>query len=164
MLHVAGTSINECVSTCPVTYYLSSNSTCQACSSNCLTCSNVTCQLCTSNYYLYQTSTSASCVQNCPIGFGTPAILDGSGQCSACPANCYSCVDSNTCDTCNPSFVIFNSQCTPSNCINCLSCDASANQCSQCSSGYYLYNHACSAYCPNGYFADNSTGTCEKCM
>lgn len=52
-------------------------------------------------------------------------------------------------------------------CVNCtLGCDicSSGTSCSRCSSGYYLYNNACSTTCPVNVTVANITGrTCDSC-
>jgi hypothetical protein len=59
-------------------------------------------------------------VKNCPYKYATPTLIDGTGQCTPCPANCSTCADSNTCTQCiSSSYITYNGQCIPSNCLNC---------------------------------------------
>lgn len=177
LLSIAGNSFNECLNICPLGYFEFIDATntlapaCIACSSNCNECLNATyCISCQSNYYLFtaenvNTATNVSCVSTCPSGYANPTVISGTGMCSLCGANCVACVDAITCTDCiSTNYVIINGICTPFNCQNCFNCSLSTNVCFQCASGYYLYNSGCTSYCPNGYYADNTTMACEKCL
>ena len=166
LLAVQGANANECVTSCPPGYYNNITTlSCSSCSNNCETCtsSNV-CTDCTNNYYLYATNSSTTCVSNCPTNYFNPTILDGSGSCGRCASYCYSCSDAQTCTECiSSSYVIINGMCTPSNCVHCLVCNYSSNACATCVTGYYLFNSACLATCPDSYYGDNATQSCQSC-
>lgn len=168
LLIVSGSSINQCVPQCPLSYYQSpNNNVCQLCPTYCQVCVNSTvCTTCNGTYYLYSFYNGMTgCVQNCPTAYATPTLIDGTGKCSPCPSNCQACIDSNTCTQCTTSpYIIYNGQCIPSNCLNCQVCDFSSNICNTCNAGYYLYGQSCYQYCPDGYYGDNSTGICTICM
>lgn len=166
LLSVSGALANECVTVCPLGYH--QNTTiyqCQPCGSNCNYCLNATsCQACVSNYYLLPTSGN-TCVSNCPTMYYTPTTIDGTGICGQCGSYCYACVDALTCTQCiSSTYVVLNGQCTPYNCVRCLTCNTTINICINCSPGYYLYNSGCLATCPDTYYPDNSTGQCLSCV
>ena len=170
LLQVAGVTVNECVTICPMGYYATLLRTCLPCATNCNVCVNLTyCTVCASNSYLFTSQTSnvttISCITQCPTGYSTPAIIDGRGQCISCSSNCLACVDTNTCTQCVSSvYSLSNGQCIPYNCLNCQTCDTANNVCLNCTSPYFLSNKGCVAFCPNGQYGDNSTGQCAKCM
>lgn len=169
----SSSNINECVLTCPIGYFAFTDANgflppaCLACTTNCNQCLNATyCQVCASNYYLFttqnvNTATNVSCVNNCPSGYANPTVISGTGMCTLCGENCQVCVDSATCTECvSTNYVVLNGVCTPYNCLNCLNCSTTLNVCYKCDSNYYLYNGGCTSHCPNGYYANTTTGTC----
>ena len=74
------------------------------------------------------------------------------------PTNCTECESS--------AYALRNRECIPANCLNCQTCDTTANACSLCDSGYFLYNSACTSNCPNGFYADSNitAPSCISCM
>lgn len=106
--------------------------------------------------------------------------------CATCsggaPDNCLSCVSpasldlvTNTCiDTCSSGYksgsvcVPCYQAANPATDINksCQTCSGSAStNCNACFSGNYYYsgNSSCLGSCPNGFYADSTTGTCLPC-
>lgn len=152
-------------------YYPTVLRTCLPCSTNCNVCTSSSyCTVCSSNYYLFTTQTtnisSMSCVSQCPTGYSNSNLIyaNGIGQCILCSTNCISCV-SNICTLCVSSlYALFDGQCIPYNCLNCQNCDTANNVCLNCTSPYFLNNGGCVAFCPNGYYGDNTTGLCTKCV
>ncbi|CAG9316737.1 unnamed protein product [Blepharisma stoltei] len=95
-----------------------------------------------------------------------------------CPANCSSCSDPNSCDTCSSGYWLAGDSCLP--CASpCQACYGSAISCTSCLPGYYLFGSdnscepceepcatcAISAYyctgCDTGYFLDDND--CSAC-
>lgn len=155
------------MTTCPIGYFPNNTlSACTKCKDNCYSCSNYNyCDTCNSNYYIISYTNSTSCVRNCPVGYYTPTALDGTGYCGQCATNCYACIDASTCTQCIRSYDIpVAGVCTPTNCINCLTCFSNNNTCDRCLSGYFLSGSGCTATCPDRYFGDNSTGSCVACI
>ena len=102
-------------------------------------------------------------------------------NCVSSPTNCTSCqtgfVYSSVTNTCssqcaNGTYLIVDpvtstTSCTPCALANCRTCDAT--QCYKCSTGYYatlsdlgVVNN-CTTTCPDYYFIQTSTSTCQKC-
>ena len=45
----------------------------------------------------------------------------------------------------------------------CLTCTSSAEGCLTCNVGYYMFNASCLASCPDLYYPDAVSGSCEGC-
>ena len=131
----------SCVTECPFPLVIESGA-CVSCDSSCRTCSTVTtnCTSCYSNSSQpFLSTTSAflgSCVATCPqFTYGNIA----EGACSACSGltiNCNDCASATTCNSCDTSFVLFNSEClgtTPAGYLNssgvAVQCDADCSTC-----------------------------------
>ena len=169
-------SSNEaiCLSSCEKgKFYNESNFNCENCINNCLECSNSdTCDKCELEYYLLNNT----CVNTCPEGY-----YENSTVCSKCSTeNCKTCPN-NVCSECLSEFNIIKSnenvicsESCPSGyygnegickkcgdlCLRCLN----ENTCTQCIGENLLLNGKCVSSCPDGYFLNNNSNTCEKCL
>ena len=78
--------------------------------------------------------------------------MDGTTTCSTtCPDNYYEEDSTNTCDSCN---------------AGCLTCTGTGtSNCQSCADDNYLLDGTtiCSTSCPNGFYAEDSSNTCEAC-
>ena len=170
---------NSCLDKCPNGFY-GFNSRCHACpvALYCLTCLNdLQCSSCKSGYYLY----NFQCLTSCPSLI--TYYNDANRTCDSCPSNCTNCygnLSSIICTVCKSGYVLDNNNCY-SNCISnliavnniCQGCSSLCKTCSiyitNCTSCYtntpnpYLYNFNCISYCPQKYYADNSTYDCNLC-
>lgn len=125
---------------CPASFMLSSNSTCLACSSNCLTC---------------LPSSPNSCL-TCLQGF----YVSAGNQCLPCMGGCAQCTSSNLCLQCASGFAgeivytDFSSMPPVSSCLACQwpcqTCYVRADFCTSCTSNYTLLGGQC--YNNNLYF------------
>lgn len=175
---VSCTSVNEC-SNCAIGFYLTLNSDCLACGSDCDECNSIECIDCSNGYVLFE----GSCLGNCPTG-----TFELNGACKACSDNCNDCT-STQCNSCNSGFYPSGSNCidcsnnciacssitqctdckigfyltSNSDCLQCASnCDqCNSNECTHCTNGYVLYEGNCLANCPPSTFENN--GACEPC-
>ena len=135
----------ECINPCPASYWGdTSTNTCKSCYTStsspytCTTCTgpaNDECTTCATGY-LY----AGQCISSCPIGY-------------------YPDSPTHKCKKC---FV--SASTSP---FSCRSCDASgSSNCQSCTAGTYLYPSTygqCLDPCPNGYWGDITTWTCQPC-
>ena len=92
-----------CASSCPPHYYFEVNSgLCSTCSSNCTLCfGSILCTACADIFFLFNSSSSAGlCVlqNDCILGtYGNST----SKTCASCPYDCWTCINSTNCSSCN---------------------------------------------------------------
>ena len=122
-----------------------STNTCQTCCNSgssaysCLTCTgpaNNECLTCNSGALLY----SGQCLPSCPTGYWADS-------------------STNTCQLCYVSTTV-----SPFSCRTCNAVGSSS--CQSCNANTYLYpgtNGQCLAPCPDGYWGDTTTWTCQSC-
>lgn len=129
---------NICKSTCPASYFggvdTSNNPICASCNSSCWTCNGTASTNCLScSGSNYLTYQGTVCVATCYDG----QYASSNNLCALCSTNCKTC------------------SVTPTNCTSC----------GQSLGGIYLYfsSGSCLANCPVGYYANNSTYTCDQC-
>ncbi|GBF95853.1 hypothetical protein Rsub_08444 [Raphidocelis subcapitata] len=154
-----------CVNPCPGGFYgATSDQTCQACNSRCEIVS----------------------VKTCPPNFyKKPSTWNSAAVCEPCMAQCVTCVDGNSCLTCNggqnlylvpsTSQCVYYFDCPPrtypgtSNICRpcspkCATCTtASFASCTSCDPGKFLSGTVCVTTCPTGKYEDESTNTCVAC-
>ena len=108
-------------------------------------CTNTTTIVCSANC---QTCTSANCLMCISPSLLFINTLTGFSSCvSSCPSGYYP--STYSCLSCN---------CT------CLSCDNSPNNCTSCRPGLFLHEKTCITLCPQGFYADITTGLCTSCL
>ena len=145
------TLTSTCVSVCPDGYYGDNSSkTCLECykavsstdiNKDCKTCyggGNNQCTSCNSGTYFL--SVNNSCLGDCPAGW-------------------YQNSTNNSCGGCYM-------QTSPSANMTCLTCNGPAySNCLSCGTSSYLYSpdKVCLATCPDGWFRNNNTSTCDQC-
>ena len=136
-------SNHVCLQVCPDGFYEDTGtSKCLPCEDGCATCNGPaisqcdTCKNATNLTTFYKVINATVCSQFCPRGqFIDSSIL-------------YLCI-----------------ACAP----QCVTCSMHADNCTQidgCARGYYYYtlNTSCIATCPDGYFANVLTSTCDLCI
>ena len=142
---------DTCHITCPSSYFGNTNtSTCDNCSSECLTCNlNAT---------------------NC-LSCHTDRYYPNSTTCSLCPDTCQQCTSATNCIMCiNGSYILRNSSCVVdcSSISNCIDCELGPI-CKNCSSYYQLSGNACVSICADGVLLsgeqcdDNNTNSNDGC-
>ncbi|XP_033117888.1 extracellular matrix protein FRAS1-like [Anneissia japonica] len=170
-----------CVQECGIGYYESQSRSCKECFPTCLTCDRegpMGCQSCKSGFVLAH---NGMCTSECYLGF-----YNNNGICTACEANCLSCISDSTCLQCvNPSAVLSYGECI-STCAEqyyvdpltreCKECDWKCNSCVGpnptdcllCMNGMVLKNDVCVQECGDGYYQVRSRcraciGGCQDC-
>lgn len=123
------------------------------------------------------------CLLSCPGSITYPNTVNKS--CDSCPQNCTNCQGNSTlvtCTVCNNGYVMDGTGCYLS-CVTsgtfavsgicqgcsslCKTCSVTYINCTSChsnSTNPYLHNNNCISVCPNGFYADNSSYSCEKCV
>jgi hypothetical protein len=169
---------NICVQNCGLGYYANIfSSTCDACSSGCISCSSIGCSQCNSSTYILE----KVCVASCGSGYYANS---STRICDKCPNNCYSCSYISgvlTCSECVIEYYLKNGIClyecgsgyysnsstkTCQPCItsHCDRCDSSLI-CTTCSSGLGLQTIngtvVCDT-CPQRTYL--SGGICLQCI
>lgn len=179
---------NDCVTDCGATepYYPNTQTNkCAPCSPACTLCygpSNAECTECHQNttikYYLL--NTTHQCLETCPSGYYPN---DAFKNCTLCQG-CHSCADGSTCTSCPDGTYLKGTTCVASDaCGNPYYADPTTNicqkchdgcaictgplstQCSQCTGNYMLVQalSSCVLACPNGYFNNQPSNTCDPC-
>ena len=162
------------------TYPLTSNWTCSACNSVCVTCTgptNISCTSCQPGFYII----SGRCVSQCPSD-GT--FLDiPNNQCVICDNSCNSCSGgaSNQCLSCYYGQFLTNDRSCVSICplqfyentttwlcepcfSNCQTCSSGLNgNCYSCNSPFYFSTYSCNIGCPLGFYLQVNTQNCSTC-
>lgn len=174
-------STGECVTSCGVQYYNSSNF-CILCTAPCYSCTDGTTNSCTS-CIAPTVKVNTSCASSC-----TPGYFNSSGVCMQCTSPCSTCVNtSTTCQSCNNGSYLNGTNCASScsgltgyfadnstwTCTqcssNCTNCSLSSSNCTACASGYFFVSGTsgtCTQSCPSGTAKLSSTVcTCDytKC-
>ena len=117
---------------CPIGFFLNGLDACEQCSTaECTTCPLNTCTMCRKGFY-----------------------LDGAA-CAPCSAECKTCYDGETCETCADGYfkepesftdgvadAIFSDSCAACD-PNCKTCFFEAFRCQSCEEGYRLKNNRC---------------------
>lgn len=115
----------QCILTCPLGTYVSSN-LCLPCNSSCLTCTNAyNCSSCSSLFYMLPASINlgiSRCLTVCPTGYYPRSILQVTivnttisislqQQCALCISPCLTCKSSSICLSCVNNFTLSGSFC-----------------------------------------------------
>lgn len=182
----------SCVTSCPDGYFANKTTrTCDLCNLNCSTCLNTAtyCTSCVTTPFLMAWS-AWTCYYPCPTHYYLESNLT---NCTKCNPYCDTCADSPTsCTVCTSTGIYtaylynlssLNGTCMrvcpsgtygetfnstgPNICLacdlNCTLCTGNPTPCTQCIAGLFLYAGVCNSSCPNGTFADNTTGKCLDC-
>ena len=186
VLRIDGT----CHLTCQPSQF-NNNGICTNCSTNCVDCDSLPiCNQCNSENVLNKvydglTLVSAVCVEDCPTGkFAEDGVCHKCSDSPANLANCSNCdlpqnfnreEDTQKCNTCSSGY-LYEGECTshcPSDtyisgdiCIHCgVGCNSCerANDCQECNSPYFLHENRCEESCPNRFFKNTTTRTCDSC-
>ena len=157
---------------CALGYFLTSDSKCSPCSSNCDSCESATkCKTCSKEYEITSNNIcKIPCPTNCKVckdkitckECDSNYKINESGTCTIqCPKNCTQCDTNGKCTTCQNGFFVKTGACAPCivGCFNCT--NAITPGCSQCLNGYYLKAGKCSK-CPVNCFSCTPTA-CSQC-
>ncbi|KAM4678591.1 uncharacterized protein O3C94_010455 [Discoglossus pictus] len=135
---------------------------CLDCESGCKTCAADAPEICIScleGYFLYH----HQCLRHCPL-----KTYEDRGRklCFACLSWCLTCKNETYCSSCQTGYYLHAVDgkcytCDPS----CQSCfGPQALDCFSCHTGYFLdEDNQCVATCPQGFFGDLFSQSCEKC-
>lgn len=146
------------------------------CPNGCQICSSSTkCIQCFSGNYLMLTD--YQCYLKCPNRY---YINYQALTCQSCSYDCFTCKMTGVCETCNKTTDFrqlsnvtlrcipiagyydvgktISVKC-PTGCSMCLS----ATKCTVCETGYFLTNQKCALSCPDRYFMDRVTQSCQSC-
>jgi len=148
------------------------NGICETCDiQNCNSCDDTlkNCVSCNSGYRL-QDNQCAACVDKCRICSISQARCDfckdgyfaesDTGLCKACPDNCKTCGDFDTCSVCNMGFYLDGNTCSPCG-DDCLSCNGK-NDCQFCRQGKAFNGRCkCADNCKSCQNLGN--GKCDTC-
>lgn len=167
-----------CITVCSSTqFYSTTNSRCEPCNAQCLTCSvtAATCTSCPTGTYL---TASNTCEVSCPSNTYRSSL-----SCKPCPNFCATCTSEAYCTSCTgAATIMYNSICynacptgtyqianassslgSCTNCpVQCLAC-TSGSACQACAVGYFLDSAQCNQVCPERYFANSQSNTCDPC-
>lgn len=181
-------NITEC-KTCNYDYVLKDGKCLanQNCSQGCSRCdpANVTaCYRCRTGYAMTSKNKCVKCFENCrgSCAFNDiatcTACIPGynlqDNQCKKCPDNFWSCPSDIQFNICEDGYKLWNDACVKICNLPCLTCSSSdSSKCLTCQPGFNLtsagqciFDETCNPYCefcPNGYWQDPTTGTCNKC-
>ncbi|KAL4496784.1 hypothetical protein ABPG73_011750, partial [Tetrahymena malaccensis] len=125
--------------------------------SNCIACSSVSsgCTQCSQGYYL-SNSSCLPCLSDCI------SCTVGS-YCTVCTGG-RSLNAQNQC-TCASKYYWNGQQCIACSNQSCNTCNTSdSTKCLSCLSNTYLYNSQCLSTCPNQYYKNTTTLTCDQCI
>ena len=151
------------------------NNTCKSCSEVSTNCSSCQTSGSFAAYLYYDGVTFSKCLMTCPNG----TIANNATQsCLSCAVGCSLCsVSVTNCSACITNYGRLNRVCyspCPSGyfligglCVTCsplcLSCNGTNSTCSECTvngtNKAYFYNNTCLKTCPNGYYADEGSGS-----
>mgnify|MGYP000876556740 FL=1 len=165
---------------------------CYLCHTTCRKCTGVAatqCTACYSTMFLY----SGTCVRTCPPGFWGDTATSTCKNCyssGSSPYTCATCIGpaNNECVSCNTGY-LYSGQCLAScptgyyadsstktcqSChvrstspFSCRTCNAGgSSNCQSCTENTYLYPNTygeCIDPCPDGYWGDTTTWTCQPC-
>ena len=126
---------------------------------NCLTCSGaaIQCLSCATTMYLYD----QSCSTQCPTHYYPDTLTN---TCIMCSSNCVNCSGPylDNCTSCNSTAFLIESECVL--CYHtCLTCETAATYCLTCASPLALFENECISTCPDGYYNNTDTQTCDEC-
>ena len=185
---------NTCINPCPGSKFgQTSNNTCQACDSNCLTCNDssyMNCTSCVDGKYLTSENQCAACSSSCNTCkttdyqcitcksgsylMGTNCVslcLDGfwgdktDYTCKICDSSCNTCVPPGKSSNCSSCKA--ETYLLNGKCINCdnncYTCDILPTSCTSCNGSKYLFNETCSQTCPDKYYPNTLDNTCSPC-
>ncbi|KAJ8285410.1 hypothetical protein GJAV_G00026500 [Gymnothorax javanicus] len=165
---------------CPLSSFKDQQGECQPCNTLCHRCagpSRADCLSCSEPHFLL----NHTCVQQCPVGFYADK---DQWLCERCHVTCESCRGRHSveCLTCKSHLLKLGRGCVETcgfghyaNMLSqtCLRCDPT---CAECTGGgdthcltcrekyFHLRIHGrCYPSCPDGYYADTRSGTCERC-
>uniref|UniRef100_A0A8C6F9P2 Proprotein convertase subtilisin/kexin type 5 n=1 Tax=Monodon monoceros TaxID=40151 RepID=A0A8C6F9P2_MONMO len=154
--------------------------TCKACHAKCFHCTGPSedqCHTCLRDSLLLNTT----CVQDCPEGYYAD---EGSHRCAPCHSSCRTCEGRHSmqCLSCQPGWFQLGKECLPqcregyyaeNSTGRCESCSRSCKACSgprptdclSCDPFFFLLHSKgqCHRTCPEHYYAEQSTQTCERC-
>lgn len=145
-------------SPCTPGFYLNEvTGACDACDPSCSTCFGAGPNSCSSCSILKSLADDNSC--QCPAG----SVSTGPKACKVCDAGFYPNNAAGTCDACDPSCPT----CFGYGPNSCLSCSAQKilsddNSC-KCPTGSVSTGPQTCITCNAGYYADDTSGTCQKC-
>ncbi|KCV70480.1 serine/threonine protein kinase [Fonticula alba] len=154
--------VTACSSDCAPGHFINLEAgLCQPCDTSCASCygNAAACTGCPSGRFL--DPVDDTCVEDC--GSGRFADL-AARRCAACALECAQCADSATaCTACAPGFRPTGAGCTACP-AGCAACSGSAG-CDACLNGFWLDpgTGSCVVRCPDGLYADVSTGVCGPC-
>uniref|UniRef100_A0ABI7XV30 P/Homo B domain-containing protein n=3 Tax=Felis catus TaxID=9685 RepID=A0ABI7XV30_FELCA len=153
---------------------------CKPCHAKCFRCTGPAedqCRTCPRDSLLLNTT----CVQDCPEGYYAD---EDSHQCAPCHSSCRTCEGrrSTQCLSCQPSLFQLEKECLPQ-CREGYYAEAATGRCERCSKSckacrgprptdclscdtfFFLLRSKgeCHRTCPEHYYADQNTRTCERC-
>jgi proprotein convertase subtilisin/kexin type 5 len=150
---------------CPASFYLDTVlGQCSPCQDGCNNCtSSHDCSECMSSYFRYEdvmNHTSGCSYLSCPAYF---RIDMDSGKCIECPPGCLSCLEDNTCESCDQNYTMYWGSCInycPNGTYN-----YNNDYISPFSSSYYYYipNYLDCVECQDGCLDCLSYSTCNMC-
>ncbi|XP_036711559.1 proprotein convertase subtilisin/kexin type 5 isoform X1 [Balaenoptera musculus] len=154
--------------------------TCKACHAKCLHCTGPSedqCHTCLRDSLLLNTT----CVQDCPEGYYAD---EDSHRCAPCHSSCRTCEGRHSmqCLSCQPGWFQLGKECLPQ-CREGYYAENSTGRCERCSRSckacrgpwptdclscdpFFFLLHSkgqCHRTCPEHYYAEQSTRTCERC-
>ncbi|XP_042636544.1 proprotein convertase subtilisin/kexin type 5 [Orycteropus afer afer] len=153
---------------------------CQPCHTTCLHCigpAEDQCRTCPRNSLLL----NMTCVEDCPEGYYAD---EDSHRCAPCHSSCRTCEGRHSmqCQSCQPGWFQLGKECLPqcregyyaeNSTGRCEKCNKSCKTCRgprpvdclSCDTFFFLLRSEGECYraCPEHYFADQSTQTCERC-
>jgi len=156
-------SENECFSV---------NTTCEADSFGCEVCQDGNCVNCYPGYYLTDDSQCEQCPSDCiTCDSTTNCLVCSEGylltnqQCLPCPNNCFECSTTETCLECWPGYGLTDEgSCFSCSDSNCAECDVTGNVCYVCAAFYYVEESTLGCKpCMDGCYQCNSGDTCAAC-
>ena len=143
---------------------------------DCFAPNNQSCVSCISSYLLL----GSTCVDKCP-----PKFFDNDGYCAECDPRCNNCTEamSNCVNGCDTKYYLLNINSCLESCPKgyaanlervCVKCEEETKVCvyesltkktisKECMEGFFLFEGNCLKICKYGYYANESSRTCQKC-
>ena len=188
----------NCLENCPTTTYRDEDNTCKECNSMCKTCDKNGCTSCESGYYLNNdTHSCEQCHKKCEtcskggtdennncnicknpndknengncITFCRKDQYRSGEKCLSCKANCASCSDGDSCDSCPHNFYLYNERDCRSCHKTCYNCTDKGNEtnhnCLSCNNNFFfviggIYENNCVETCPKNTVKDDISKIC----